>query len=323
MKFNLLPYIFLTIKKAAPVVTSIALGISANALPAIALDNELSSLKKSAIAQSSRFIKPKLKVQYQVSSDPQKNQYIESLRPNLDFLVATLNSKIANRLPRDIPIIVGDCNNPNAFYNPKNQSITICSELMKEIKDTFETPSSRFPEQINTITFNNSLKMMQETILGVFLHESGHMLIDQLKLPVLGKEEDAVDVFAAYFLLELMPQGVNNEVREGMVKSQAVFWLKAADIKTSNQNNSSYINQFFDEHSTDVQRGATFLCALASSPEYQKIISDAVAPFDSNSSQSISKCNQRLYLLPKQSWNRLLFNSPKSPVYQSVPSRLG
>jgi Putative metallopeptidase len=322
MKFNLLPCTFSSIKTVA-IITSALLSFPANTLSAIAFDDELNSLNKQMIAQSSRLIKPKLKVQYKVSSDPQKNQYIESLRPSLDFLVNMLNSKIANRLPRDIPIIVGDCNTPNAFYSSENQSIVICSELMQEVKTVFETPSLKLPEQVNDITLNNSLRMMQETILGVFLHESGHMLVDQLKLPVLGKEEDAADVFSAYFILELMPKGVNNEIREGMVKSQAVFWLKSADIKTSNPNNLSYINQFFDEHSTDSQRGATFLCALASSPEYQKVISDATAPFDKNSSQSISKCNQRLYLLPKQSWNKLLFNSPKSPVRQSSPGGLG
>ena len=33
-------------------------------------------------------------------------------------------------------------------------------------------------------------------------HESGHLLIDELKLPVLGKEEDAADALAVVQILE-------------------------------------------------------------------------------------------------------------------------
>ena len=37
----------------------------------------------------------------------------------------------------------------------------------------------------------------------VIYHEMAHMLIDQLRLPVLGREEDAADNMATWFLLNL------------------------------------------------------------------------------------------------------------------------
>jgi hypothetical protein len=37
----------------------------------------------------------------------------------------------------------------------------------------------------------------------VLLHELGHVIIDEMKLPVLGREEDAADTFAALTMLEI------------------------------------------------------------------------------------------------------------------------
>jgi len=39
--------------------------------------------------------------------------------------------------------------------------------------------------------------------VDVFLHESGHAVFDLLKLPVLGREADAADLFSAYVMLQL------------------------------------------------------------------------------------------------------------------------
>jgi hypothetical protein len=39
-------------------------------------------------------------------------------------------------------------------------------------------------------------------VLDVFLHEVGHAVFDYNKVPILGREEDAADQFAAYTLLK-------------------------------------------------------------------------------------------------------------------------
>ncbi len=41
----------------------------------------------------------------------------------------------------------------------------------------------------------------------MFLHESGHAVFDLLKLPVLGREADAADLFSAYVMLQLGKEG--------------------------------------------------------------------------------------------------------------------
>ena len=37
----------------------------------------------------------------------------------------------------------------------------------------------------------------------MFLHETGHAVFNMLQIPVLGREEDAADQFAAYLMLRL------------------------------------------------------------------------------------------------------------------------
>ena len=37
--------------------------------------------------------------------------------------------------------------------------------------------------------------------LSSFLHEAAHMLIDEYKIPVLGKEEDAADNFQTWYMI--------------------------------------------------------------------------------------------------------------------------
>ena len=44
--------------------------------------------------------------------------------------------------------------------------------------------------------------------MDAFLHETGHVVFDQLKVPVLGREEDAADLFSAYIMLQLGKEDV-------------------------------------------------------------------------------------------------------------------
>jgi Putative metallopeptidase len=40
----------------------------------------------------------------------------------------------------------------------------------------------------------------------VFLHEAAHATFELMQIPVLGREEDAADALAAYYVLQLPPE---------------------------------------------------------------------------------------------------------------------
>jgi hypothetical protein len=80
----------------------------------------------------------------------------------------------------------------NAYY--KDASITVCYEFLEDMWRSANSP--RRPSVI----------AREDAVIGpfvdVFLHEAGHALFDLLKIPLLGREEDAADQLAGYYMLQ-------------------------------------------------------------------------------------------------------------------------
>ena len=103
----------------------------------------------------------------------------------------------------------------------------------------------------------------------VLYHEVGHALVDMLDLPVLGKEEDAVDGFAAVVASAF---------------DLDVVALTAADI--FNLNTSIQVSNeispaaFWDSHSLDQQRMYSIICMIyGSNPNaYSSLLNDVGMP---------------------------------------------
>lgn len=87
----------------------------------------------------------------------------------------------------------------------------------------------------------------------VLYHELGHMLSDQLQLPILGKEEDAADNIATYMLL----LEESDEADEALADA-AYGWL-LADL---NAGDEIELAEFADEHSLNLQRAFSIVCLM-------------------------------------------------------------
>jgi hypothetical protein len=97
-------------------------------------------------------------------------------------------------------------------------------------------------------------------------HELGHAMISEFKIPVLGREEDAVDRLAIWMMT---PQ--EKEVEPQYLKAAIAGWFT-----TASQVPLSEI-AWWDEHGTDQQRGYQIACLLyGSNPDVYKSIADAV-----------------------------------------------
>jgi cytochrome c len=134
----------------------------------------------------------------------------------------------------------------------RSRSITLCHELMPfnhaKLKKIFK--SQLQDEQLHAI-YLSELKF-------VLLHEVGHGMIDIYKLPVLGKEEDAADKFAAFMLLNF---GGANVLKQATMffHDTAIGKLdKFIDDKWAQLNGKSSV--YGDEHSLDQQRLANLVC---------------------------------------------------------------
>lgn len=158
-------------------------------------------------------------------------------------------------LPNDVPITWANCStlvekglipSPiNAFYAPGAKLIVMCYEYL-DFSIQLYTRMGGLPQE------EAVLKGLLNAVF-VSYHELGHALIDNLSIPIAGREEDAADLFAAYFLLEIDRRNADSIILA------AADTFKLFDLLK--QRGSSPPN-YFDEHSFGLQRFGNLVCVV-------------------------------------------------------------
>ena len=136
-----------------------------------------------------------------------------------------------------------------------------------------------------------------EFIIGnaifVLFHEAGHMLISELGIPVLGKEEDAVDTLSAIILLEPKDETLDKAWTDS---ADGWFLSDAAAQEAGND------YAFWDEHSLDQQRAYAMVCMMVGQDaEGFKEFADSVDLPSDRRESCVSEYESAL-----ESWNVLL-----------------
>lgn len=143
------------------------------------------------------------------------------------------------RLPAEVSIQVTSCGKPNAQYVAARRQVTLCTELIERFISLFRP-------------FAKSSQELGEAVGGatifVTLHELGHALIHVLDLPVAGREEDAADQIATWFLLQSGEQG-----ERAALNASAWFRLEGVQMDVRRL-------PYWDEHSLNLQRFYNITC---------------------------------------------------------------
>ncbi|KXK00049.1 MAG: hypothetical protein UZ17_ACD001002324 [Acidobacteria bacterium OLB17] len=185
-------------------------------------------------------------------------------------------------LPRDVTLRTSECGRVNAFYTPKDPSVTVCFELMDHFYKVFrsagESSAEAYDQMFNAVRF-------------VFLHEVGHALIDLYTLPITGNEEDAADRCSAYINIEYLG-------KDGVDAVLAAAKAFEIDSKRSGTDRLDLA----DEHLLQEQRFYNSLCMLYGSDtaKYQSLVTDRTLP-----PERAGRC-QAEYSRSKSSWTSLL-----------------
>ncbi len=198
----------------------------------------------------------------------------------LENAATQLNKALS--LPEDIKLKAEECGEANAFYDANAVEITMCYELMEDLYLTFR--NSGMPDQ-------KAYDKMFAATRFIFLHEVGHALIDQYKLPIMGNEEDAADRCSAFINLEeLGQQGV-----------EAVF-AGADAFRLQSKSSTKSKGELADEHLLDEQRFYNSMCMIygSNSPKYQNIVTEGYLP-----KARAERCEQE-YQKTTDSWANLL-----------------
>jgi Putative metallopeptidase len=220
-----------------------------------------------------------LKLSYKPRKNPSTTHSVGSSQQGLEQVIANLNDKIA--LPWDIVVSFEDCDTPDAFYAPESRQLTVCYQLIDEYYDLFG-------RKIKDKTKLD--EAVRGAVASTFFHELGHGLVDAWKVPITGKEEDAVDQLSTLILILHTNKG------EEMALDGALSFKLYADLDKGQK------KIFWDEHSVDEQRFYDTLCLIyGHDPDkYAYLVKDNTLP-----EERAGLCRED-YPKIARSWHQLL-----------------
>jgi hypothetical protein len=99
----------------------------------------------------------------------------------------------------------------------------------------------------------DALRYAANNSLFTLYHETAHLLIDKLKLPVLGREEDAADTIATYLMIEKKAPDMNRALQDA-----AEGWLRTA----RNYQAAFNIEDYTAGYSPDRHRAYQIMCLM-------------------------------------------------------------
>jgi hypothetical protein len=206
----------------------------------------------------------RIAIEYVEPTDPAHKALYEVAR-NKQVLERVRELLVPVRWPRTLQLVLKGCDGEsNAFY--ENAVVTVCYEYLDDIWHAANSP--RRPPTI----------LREDAVAGptldVFLHEAGHAMFDLLKIPLLGREEDAADQLAAYYVLQLP-----KELKRGLILGAAYSYASELKVRSARDLNRRRLEVgrhviFSDEHGTSAQRLYNLLCLAYGSDK--ELFADAV-----------------------------------------------
>jgi hypothetical protein len=108
-----------------------------------------------------------------------------------------------------------------------------------------------------------------DTLMHTLLHEAGHALVFDNRIPILGKEEDAVDNLATLLMIKYVEDGA-----DAAINAANMF-----DYESQEGNEFYDYSEYIDEHSFELQRYFSTLCMVYGSDpvEFEHLLDEVEA----------------------------------------------
>jgi hypothetical protein len=136
--------------------------------------------------------------------------------------------------------------------------------------------------------------------LVLLLHEIGHVLVSEFQLPVLGREEDAADTYAALSMLRI---GTSFSVQSLADAAKGWFF----DARRDQEIGDSPL--YYDEHNVSAQRAYQIVCLMVGSdPEKFKSLAD-----QAKMPEERQKTCKRDYRKASEAWDAVLAPHLRQP----------
>jgi len=133
--------------------------------------------------------------------------------------------------------------------------------------------SASQPEAFSPLQRENVVDFIIGNMLFVLLHETAHNIITEFNIPVLGRQEDAADVFAVLTLLK-----VGNPMSQRVLVEAARGWF-LSDRRAKKDGDSPV---YYDQHGLDEQRAYHIVCLMVGSDpvKFAQLANEAMLPPD-------------------------------------------
>jgi len=224
--------------------------------------------------------------------------FAQKISPDYDEGIAPVPSEIAEtpRVPQPAPPQVPPRQTASDNAPQPAQSLPVPRQA---VSTQFSPQKQKRPEErpIDPVRY----EFMRANLVSTFYHELAHAMIDTMNLPVLAKEEDAADVFAAIMVMHLFNETEARAIVDGALKGSLI---DAADWA-----NSGRSWDYSDEHGHDMQRYYTLACLYyGADPENRAEFAEtAELPEDR------AEVCQGEYQLAARSWGPIIERFGKNP----------
>ena len=196
----------------------------------------------------------------------------------LETMADTLNESFL--LPKDLTLSALQCNQVNAFYDPRLKAVKICYEYARSFWNLQVADAKGADGKFDNAAV---IKAVLGTLKFTLHHEIGHALVDILDLPITGGEEDAVDQLAAVVMLS----SDNGDDIEAVLDAAYTKLLRAQQTAANMEKMTEAQRKWAednpitaDEHSLDEQRFYNTTCLAYGSDQqtFGVLVTEGIIP---------------------------------------------
>jgi len=216
-----------------------------------------SSAGRSVFLNADKAQTNRIRIEYVPPKNPEHQNLYDMLKANLALeTIQKLFSPF--RFPTEVTIKTVGCDGViNSWYEIENSrpTVTICYEYLQAI-------AQHAPKETTPTGVTRPDAIVGQTLFLV-AHEMAHASFELFDTPVFGREEDAADLVAGYFLLQLGKERVR-----GLIGGAAYMYAGYLKDYKDNPKVAVPLEAFSSNHGSPEERFYNLLCiAYGGSPE--------------------------------------------------------
>ena len=223
--------------------------------------------RQNVFVDADRWQTNRIRIEYVPPKNPEHQNVYDILKAHAALeTVQKLFSPF--RLPTEVAVKTVGCDGmANAWYEIQDArpTVTVCYEYLQIILQH----APKEPTPVGTTRADAIVGQM----LFLVAHELGHAVFELLNIPIFGREEDAADQVAAYFMLQL-----GKERARGMIGGAAYAYMGYMKNYKENLKVAIPLEAFSSNHGSPRSASNLLCIAFGADPSFSDIVEQGYLP---------------------------------------------